>query len=623
MATTKLSDFVSRLGQAVPEPEDSTADAELLARFVRNRDEEAFARIVRRYGPLVFGVCRRTTGHHHLAEDAFQAVFVVLAAKAASIRPPSALPAWLYGVAHRVALRARTMSDRRRRRETHLESSADVASKGFSPTDSSDLVMLDAEIARLPEHLRFAVLMCEIEGRSRTEVAVTLKIAEGTLSSRLASARKKLASRLRQRGVALSAAGLTASLAQITSASVPSQLASTTVRTALSGGLARHSITTLSQGVLRMMYLEKLRMPLVALIVLSSAAFAGTLLWASEPPREPAPRIDPPVVHIDAPAASRAAAEKPQPKGPNKLLVYRAGHLTLLDPDGKNEQKVSQDRGKFHPGDSHLSPDGKLIAVLHQVNDPREGGESSPRRKLYVRKLDEKEPGTDLGVECQMFFWSADGTEIAFSEFVDGREKKLSATHGIVNVRAKEKTALKLPESHIITDWSADGKQFLTTAVDGPDSPQNLPTARLYLVNRDGSELKALTREKGFCAGGRLAPDGSRILFMEMEMKEGKGEPPTLDRRKLKVLNVKTGKAAEVSDTPLNGEIQSFCWSPDGKRIAYAWREVHTGKPDEVAKKETESFLVVCDPDGKNARTIATEKAEGQWTITIGHIDWR
>lgn len=84
---------------------------------------------------------------------------------------------------------------------------------------------------------------------------------------------------------------------------------------------------------------------------------------------------------------------------------------------------------------------------------------------------------------------------------------------------------------------------------------------------------------------------------MQMEMKEGKGEP--LDRRKLKVLNVKTGKAAEVSDTPLNGEIQSYCWSPDGKRIAYAWREVHVGKPEDVAKRETESFLVLCNPTGR------------------------
>lgn len=88
----------------------------------------------------------------------------------------------------------------------------------------------------------------------------------------------------------------------------------------------------------------------------------------------------------------------------------------------------------------------------------------------------------------------------------------------------------------------------------------------------------------------------------------------------MKVLDLATGKIIAVEDLPLNGEIQSYCWSPDGKRIAYAWREQHAA---DGANKETESFLVVCDPNGKNAKTIATEKAPGQGSINIGHIDWR
>jgi hypothetical protein len=82
MATAKLSDMMSRLGRRLPNGEaaESASDADLLARFLATRDEHAFALIVRRHGPMVLGVCRRVTGHHHLAEDAFQAVFVVLAA---------------------------------------------------------------------------------------------------------------------------------------------------------------------------------------------------------------------------------------------------------------------------------------------------------------------------------------------------------------------------------------------------------------------------------------------------------------------------------------------------------------------------------------------------------------
>src|SRR6267154_452857 len=108
MATATISNLLTVMGRrlaAAPE-----ADAGLLARFLASRDEQAFAAIVQRHGPMVFGVCRRVTGDHHLAEDAFQAVFVVLAAKAGSVRPRAALSAWLYGVAYRTSLRSRTMS---------------------------------------------------------------------------------------------------------------------------------------------------------------------------------------------------------------------------------------------------------------------------------------------------------------------------------------------------------------------------------------------------------------------------------------------------------------------------------------------------------------------------------
>src|SRR5690349_6463341 len=106
MATAKLSDLVTRLGRLPGPPDPDAPDPDLLARFLADRDERAFALLVRRHGPAVLGVCRRVTGDHHLAEDAFQAVFVVLAAKAGSVRPRAALPAWLYGVAYRTALRA-------------------------------------------------------------------------------------------------------------------------------------------------------------------------------------------------------------------------------------------------------------------------------------------------------------------------------------------------------------------------------------------------------------------------------------------------------------------------------------------------------------------------------------
>ena len=129
-------------------------------------------------------------------------------------------------------------------------------------------------------------------------------------------------------------------------------------------------------------------------------------------------------------------------------FFYKSGHLTMIDPDGTNEKKVSEDRGKFHPGDACLSPDGKKLAVL--IQEPFEGNPppGGPQRKLYVREVDEKEPGEDLGVTCQLFAWSPDGKQIVTSDFVDGPPtQKIATTHYLIDVKTKEKKALKLPEN--------------------------------------------------------------------------------------------------------------------------------------------------------------------------------
>ncbi|MDB5305850.1 MAG: hypothetical protein JWO38_52 [Gemmataceae bacterium] len=625
MATAKLSDMVTRLGGQLPaQPDPAAADADLLARFLADRDDRAFAQLVRRHGPMVFGVCRRVTGNHHLAEDAFQAVFVVLARKADTVRPRAALSAWLYGVAYRTALRARTMADRRRRREAPVEIPPEPAATPADPVEAADLaVVLDEEIAGLPDRLRAAVILCELEGHSRQEAADRLGVPEGTLSSRLAAARKALAARLRGRGIALSAAGLAAAFGRVAAAVVPPALTAKAVAGALTPGAVPVPVAALSNGVFRIMFAQKLKAVPVAL-GLAAAVVAGGLLLAADPPAKPVDRPKQTAAPADPPKpspapAAKAADPKPLPKGPNKILFYKDGHLTMIDPDGKNESKVTEDRGKFHPGDGHLSPDGKSIAYLIQVEgggEPPDAGRD-PRRKLYVKKLDDKEPGTDLGVECQLFAWSPDSTRIAVSDFVDGREKKPVAVHHIVNVKTKEKTAVKLPEDHVITDWSRDGDYFLTTSMVVTDGKLS---ARIHLMNQDGTEHKALTDGKQIGLFGRLSPDGTRVLYHVMIPPR---EQQAQARRELAVLDVATGKSAAVADAPLNGDIQAYCWSPNGKQIAYTWREIHEGKPEDVANKETESHLVVCDPDGKNQKTIASEKAQGQWIITIGHVDWR
>jgi RNA polymerase sigma factor (sigma-70 family) len=366
--SAKLSGLMGRLGQGDTTGLRSAADGELLSLFVATRAEEAFTELVRRHSGLVFGVCRRVTGNHHLAEDAFQAVFVVLATKAGAVRPSFAVAAWLHAVAWRTAMRARTMADRRRRREAPV---AALPEPTLSPTHEvpDAVAILDEEIARLPEHYRLPLVLCELQGQSRKDVAGKLEIPEGTLSSRLAAARKRLAARLRQRGVALSTAGLTAALTEAASASPPAGLMAKAA-IAATHELIPVPVAALSNGVLRIMFLDKLKIvvPLVAV----TAGLLTCFTVAAVPPLAP-PHALPttPLLFATAHADSPAKVEpKPLPKGPNKLLFYRAGYLTMIDPDGKNEKKVSHDSDKFHPGDAKLSPDGKKLAVLIQVEIP-------------------------------------------------------------------------------------------------------------------------------------------------------------------------------------------------------------------------------------------------------------
>ena len=190
------------------------SDEELLEQFVAgsaDRAEAAFDALVNRHGAMVLGVCRRVLGHRHSAEDAFQATFLVLAAVPV-ISQREQLASWLHGVARRAAMDARVRAARQVAKEKRLGI--------MSPSESIDEIhrselrlILDEELARLPERHRAAILLCELEGLSRREAARQLGVSEGTLSSRSARAKVRLRERLTRRGLALSAATLTFALA--------------------------------------------------------------------------------------------------------------------------------------------------------------------------------------------------------------------------------------------------------------------------------------------------------------------------------------------------------------------------------------------------------------------------
>lgn len=319
-------------------PSDVHSDALLLQRFLSARDESAFAGIVSRYGPMVMGVCRRLLGNSADAEDAFQAVFIVLARKAADIDPPNLLGHWLYGVAYRTASKARATAATRLRKEKEVLAMA-PSSTGFPTTaDGLDAASLrelreivDQEISALPKAFRQPIIACHLQGLSRTEAAKQLNLNEGTLSSRLARAREMLAANLKRRGLAPAAIAVILALnAKTASAAVAPELASATVKAAAAyakAGAASAALAasksagatstaaTLANAVLKGMALAKLKLAgliTAALLFLTS----GVLIYIQTRPPAPAPQQDIKIAQPSAnPPEADAGSSKPEYTG--------------------------------------------------------------------------------------------------------------------------------------------------------------------------------------------------------------------------------------------------------------------------------------------------------------------
>jgi RNA polymerase sigma factor (sigma-70 family) len=267
------------------------SDNELLERFVTYRDENAFAALVARHGPMVFGVCRRLLRHTQDAEDAFQATFLVLVRKAASIGRRDLLNNWLYGVAARVAARARLVVARRHSRETADMKRVAVATQ--EPADAMDLsAAIEEEVQRLPAKYRQPIVLYYLQGCTNEEVAGELRCPVGTIKTRLSRAREMLRKRLTHRGLALSTAALsTALLAEASAASLPPLLIDSTLKAARSfaagnavvTGLVSAQAAALTKGVLHTMFVTKLKtlgalILALAVLVGGSGGFAYHLL---------------------------------------------------------------------------------------------------------------------------------------------------------------------------------------------------------------------------------------------------------------------------------------------------------------------------------------------------------
>ncbi|MHB1557052.1 MAG: RNA polymerase sigma factor [Isosphaeraceae bacterium] len=239
-------------------------DGQLLERYLTSRDEEAFEALVDQHGPMVLGLCRRMLHDPRDIEDAFQATFLVLVQKAPGIRDGNLLSNWLYGVAYRVARRARSRALRRRDRETAVGEPEAAASSEPDLAERTEWeAMLDQELSRMPEKYRAPLVLCYLRGRTHDQAAEELRCPVGTVRSRLARGRDLLRARLTRRGMAPTVMAVvlgsdTTFPARLLVAIVPPPLAAATVRAAFGFGSssflkAGASALVLAQGVLTTM----------------------------------------------------------------------------------------------------------------------------------------------------------------------------------------------------------------------------------------------------------------------------------------------------------------------------------------------------------------------------------
>ncbi len=326
------------------------SDRQLLDRFTAQPDaaaEAAFTALVRRHGPMVLGVCSELLGDRHHAEDAFQAVFLVLAQKARSIRDPDLLGNWLYGVALRTSRYARIRLGRHRKNEeagsmlnASLGKAVPSAEQSFLAREQAEV--LHDEIERLPRAFRVPVVLCYLEGLTVHEAARRLRCSHGTVRSRMARAREKLRQGLTRRGVVLSAATLAAALSTRTaSASVSSHLCEITTRAAIqfaAGQSAAPLAAALAQEVLRSMLANKLKLTALTLLVLGTVATgAGSMKHLLATEKEP-------MKSSMGRTSQLVARNEPRPEVPN---LSTRGRMTVtgrvLDPAGKPASGVPVD----------------------------------------------------------------------------------------------------------------------------------------------------------------------------------------------------------------------------------------------------------------------------------------
>ncbi|HKB04738.1 MAG TPA: sigma-70 family RNA polymerase sigma factor [Gemmataceae bacterium] len=521
-----------------------TPDRDLLRLFAANRDADAFTELVERYAPLVWGACRRVLGPGESAEDAFQATFVALARKAGSIRRPERLPGWLYGVARRVAWQHRTADTR-----TAAGALPDLTSHAPSPLEQVSgrelIATIEAEVDRLPEEHRSAVLLCWFQDCSLDEAARQLGTTKGRLWGWLKRARERLQRRLARRGYGVPAvlgAGI------VTAAPASARLVERTVQTAVRAPADSVLGTAAATAV-------PFAKPLgLAAAVAAAVVGLATLLPAGAPdgpPAKDAPKAEP------VPKVEEKGGGFPLPAG----AIHRFGNRQLRHPEGVHTILVS--------------PDGKLLAtcggttivvwdleslqpkgVLRDIRVPGYSPDPGPGRVAFT--ADSKSLLAVTGVRDGIVRFARRGGEAPTVDVATVFDLETG----------KPRFTLKGDFDYWVTAWeSAGGKEF---AVAGRQA------VRFYDA-KDGKELKKVDRPTDSPGLTCVAPRTDLMACLQRGGVTG-----------LTVVDARTDR--EVYSATVGDQPTTAAFTADGKRVAVYDMTGKVHVHDVEAKKELFAF---------------------------------
>jgi RNA polymerase sigma factor (sigma-70 family) len=608
-------------------------DLQLLEHVVspRGRDNVAgiaFEELVNRHGPMVLRVCQGLLQNAHDAEDAFQAVFLVLAHQARFIRRSGSLASWLFRVARRVAAHGKRSAARRR---ALTQIVAERRTESYLPVQlDPDWEILHEEIDRLPAQLRTPIILCYLEGLTYDAAADRLGKSAVTIRGRLARGREQLRRRLTRRGVTLTTGSLIGSPIADVRATVPSALVASTVRVGL-GFIAGNAATTLARSVVKSILLEQAR---IAAVLISLAGGLGYCAWYAIGSTFNEKRHAGPIADASqTPASPRRQADlygDPLPQGVKLRLGtvrFRQApgirHI-VYSPDG---QLVAMDNGEpdivvrraedgtvvcpLDPGiesirDLAFSHDSRKIAVV--------GFRLEPRRNVVENHLvltDVAGPGTLRQVK-----WDDQGNVEKVAAVSEGRAVATVSQDG--TLRLWDLTTLKIVHQERLIGEGALSPESIAFA---PSSPRN-PLAIVGRQTIDLWDFANHRRTARIALDGQYRPDGIKFSADGSILATGEA------RRAGEVClwRVKDGRPIGRYRCPEDTHVNHMAFSPDGKVLVTIGRgrslvalDIGTGKQlDFLSSAHQVDGPLAFSMDGKTLATTGSHQTLHFWEPATG-----